>query len=446
MIMKLKKVTSVLLAAAMTASMVLAGCGNSSSGETKKAEDKTEAAKETEAPKADKVETEAAKTQSGDDVESAKKIILFQSKVEIIDQLEELAEAYEDETGVEVEVWGTTGDDYFQQLKTKLANNQGPTVFSLAPGAESVQMTSYLADLSDISFADKIAEGMGNEIDGKLVGIPYTAEGFGLVYNKSLYDPSKVTDTDSLIKYLEEQKAADINGLGLSSESYFLIGHILNTPFALQENPVEFVQKLGAGEVKMADTPEFQEFAKLYAAIRDNCVNPLEQTYDKEIGDFATGKSATIHQGNWAAGMFADYEMDFEMGLAPLPLAGNDKLAVSVPTAWYVNSQATPEEQKAGKEFLEWLYTSETGTDYLMNKFGFIPVVDGMENENMDVLSQDVSKYIADGKTITWPMNEWPAGSVDVYLVPVAQEFFTTDMTPEDFLAKLDEAWAQASK
>ena len=198
--------------------------------------------------------------------------------------------------------------------------------------------------------------------------------------------------------------------------------------------------------MKMADTPEFQEFAKLYAAIRDNCVNPLEQTYDKEIGDFATGKSATIHQGNWAAGMFADYEMDFEMGLAPLPLAGNDKLAVSVPTAWYVNSQATPEEQKAGKEFLEWLYTSETGTDYLMNKFGFIPVVDGMENENMDVLSQDVSKYIADGKTITWPMNEWPAGSVDVYLVPVAQEFFTTDMTPEDFLAKLDEAWVQASK
>ena len=195
--MKLKKVTSVLLAAAMTASMVLAGCGNSSSGETKKAEDKTEAAKETEAPKADKVETEAAKTQSGDDVESAKKIILFQSKVEIIDQLEELAEAYEDETGVEVEVWGTTGDDYFQQLKTKLANNQGPTVFSLAPGAESVQMTSYLADLSDISFADKIAEGMGNEIDGKLVGIPYTAEGFGLVYNKSLYDPSTSTPVSS---------------------------------------------------------------------------------------------------------------------------------------------------------------------------------------------------------------------------------------------------------
>lgn len=39
--------------------------------------------------------------------ESADKIIIFQSKVEITDQLEELAETYEDETGVEVEVSGT---------------------------------------------------------------------------------------------------------------------------------------------------------------------------------------------------------------------------------------------------------------------------------------------------------------------------------------------------
>ena len=56
--------------------------------------------------------------------------MVFQSKVEITDQLEALAEEYEDETEVQVEVWTTTGDDYFQQLKTKLGNNQGPTVLS----------------------------------------------------------------------------------------------------------------------------------------------------------------------------------------------------------------------------------------------------------------------------------------------------------------------------
>ncbi|NLN65567.1 MAG: carbohydrate ABC transporter substrate-binding protein [Clostridiaceae bacterium] len=377
---------------------------------------------------------------------TAKKIIVFQSKVEITDQMEALAEEYKAETGVEVEVWGTTGDDYFQQLKTKLANNQGPTVFSLAPGSESEQMKNYLEDLSGLSFVGKIAEGMANVIDGKVVGIPYTVEGFGLVYNKSMISPDEVKDYTSFVKMMQDQKAKDVNGLSLSQESYFLIGHILNTPFALQADPFQYVADLAAGKVKMADTPEFQEFAKFYAAIRDYAKNPLEINYDKEIGDLATGKSAAIHQGNWCAGMFNDYQLDFELGMMPLPLAGNDCLAVSVPAAWYVNSQASDAEKQAGKEFLTWLYTSNTGKRYLMEEFGFIPVVAGMENKNLDVLSQEVAKYTAEGKTIPWPMSQWPAGIVDVYLVPVAEQFFTTEMTPEDFLAELDRVWVEASK
>lgn len=377
----------------------------------------------------------------------ATKIVLFQSKVEIIDQLEDMAEAYKEETGVEIEVWGTTGDDYVQQLKTKLANNQGPTVFSLLPGSESDTMASYLEDLSDLSFVDKIADGMATtNADGKIVGIPYTMEGFGMVYNKDLVDASKVTDYDSFVAMLQEQKAGGIEGFGLSQESYFLIGHILNTPFALQEDPLDYIEKLNAGEVKMADTPEFQEFAKFMEAIRANCYNPLEYNYDKECGDFATGKTAVIHQGNWCYSMFADYDVTFEMGLAPLPLCGNDKIAVSVPSAWFVNSQASDAEKKAAKDFLEWLYTSETGTHYLMDEFGFLPVIDGMENENLDPLSAQVAEYAAAGKTITWPMNAWPTGIVDVYLVPVAQEFFTTDMDGAAFLQRLDEAWAQANE
>lgn len=377
----------------------------------------------------------------------ATKIVLFQSKVEIIDQLEDMAEAYKEETGVEIEVWGTTGDDYVQQLKTKLANNQGPTVFSLLPGSESNTMASYLEDLSDLSFVDKIAEGMATtNADGKIVGIPYTMEGFGMVYNKDLVDASKVTDYDSFVAMLQEQKANGVEGFGLSQESYFLIGHILNTPFALQEDPLAYIEKLNAGEVKMADTPEFQEFAKFMEAIRANCYNPLEYNYDKECGDFATGKTAAIHQGNWCYSMFADYDVTFEMGLAPLPLCGNDKIAVSVPNAWFINSQASDAEKKAAKDFLEWLYTSETGTRYLMDEFGFLPVIEGMESENLDPLSAQVAEYAAAGKTITWPMNAWPTGIVDVYLVPVAQEFFTTDMDGATFLQRLDEAWAQANE
>jgi raffinose/stachyose/melibiose transport system substrate-binding protein len=288
---------------------------------------------------------------------------------------------------------------------------------------------------------------MADVKDGKVTGIPYTVEGFGVVYNKNLIDASKVTDFASFETMLKEQKAAGVNGFSLSSESYFLIGHILNTPFALQADPGAYVEQLIKGEVTMENTPEFVDFAKFMEAIRENTNNPLEVKYDKETGDFAMGKSASIHQGNWCYGMFTDYDINFEMGMMPLPILGNDKIAVSVPTCWYVNSQASDAEIQAGKDFIQWMYTSETGKKYLMEEFGFIPVVANMENEKLDPLSQAVAEYTNGGKTIPWPMNSyWPAGIVDVYLVPVAQEFFTTNMTGTELLKSLNEAFVEAGK
>jgi ABC-type sugar transport system, periplasmic component len=377
---------------------------------------------------------------------SAKKIVLFQSKVEISEQLEAMAKAYEEETGVEIEVWGTTGDDYFTQIKTRLSNNQGPTVFSLLPGGESTQLTAYLEDISSLSFIDKVAAGMVDEQDGKKVGIPYTMEGFGMVYNEKLMDTSAITDTAALVKFMQDEKAEGRTAFGLSKEGYFLIGHILNAPFALQENPEEFMEKVVAGEQTITDVKEFQEFAQIYASIRENSYNPLETNYDKACGDFATGKVPALHQGNWAAGMFADYEMDFEMGMHPLPIGGSDKLAVSVPAAWYVNSQASEEEKQAGKEFLEWLYTSETGQTYLMDEFGFIPVVEGMENKNLDALSLEVQRYAEAGNTTVWATNYYPAGIVDVYLTPIAEQFFTSEMTEQELLEAIQVAFAEAGK
>ena len=439
--MGIRKTLSVLLAVVLVFSFMLMGCQKSGEGNTSGKTQET--SKEDQGSKG---ATETPVQDSQEQVKAADKIIIFQSKVEISDQLEACAKEYTEETGVEVEVWGTTGDDYFQQLKIKLASSQGPTLFSLAPGAESESLKAYLADLSDLSFVRNIAANMANVIDGKVVGIPYTLEGFGVVYNKNLIDVSKVVDTAAFQQMLVDQKAAGVNGFSLSQESYFLIGHILNTPFALQSNPLDFVNKLVAGEVKLQDSAEFKEFADLMVSVRENTNNPLEVTYDTETGDFATGKTASIHQGNWCYGMFADYSVDFDMGMMPLPIAGNDKVAVSVPACWYANSQADASEIQAGKDFLNWLYTSETGAKYLMEEFGFLPVVDTMENSNLDPLSQAVSEYAASGKTISWPMSYWPSGIVDAYLVPVAQEFFTTDMTAEAFLEALTNAFVEAGK
>src|SRR5690606_23005677 len=149
---------------------------------------------------------------------------------------------------------------------------------------------SYLYDMSDAEFVPNIAPNMELNLDGKIVGLPYGVEGFGLVYNKNLVDPSEVKDYDSFVATLERLYNEGINPVGLSQEAYFLIGHISNYPFSVQEDNVAFIEKLEAGEVTMAETPEFQEFGKFMEAIRKYSIkNPLEVTYDEEVGDFATG-------------------------------------------------------------------------------------------------------------------------------------------------------------
>lgn len=427
---KTNKLLAAILATVMTVGLCFTGCGA----------EKTAAAPEAAG-------TETATTETTETTETVKKdgkITIFQSKTEIMSDLIKAAEDFTNETGIEVEVWETTGDSYFADLKTGLSTESGATLFSLQPGAESIEMADYLADLSDLSFISKIGAGMADEIDGKVVGIPYTVEGFGLVYNADMVDPSAIATTDALVSFLESSDAE--NALGLSQEDYFLIAHILNAPFAVQADPNGYLADVLAGKERMADNDAFQEFATIMEAIRANCTNPLDITYDNNCGDFATGKTAMIHQGNWCTGMFADYDVAFDMSLAPVPVKGNKAISVSVPAAWYINVDATEDEQALAKEFLEWLYTSETGIGYLMNTFNFIPVVEGMENTNLDQINQAVSAAVISGNTIPWVMSNWPAGIVSTDLAPITKEFFTTDMTGIELIDKLNDAFVSAAQ
>ena len=418
--MKKRKIVSLVLATVLGASMVLGGCGSKGGS--------------------DASNTEGA---SG---ESKGKITIFQQKTEIYDQLKELAKDYEKETGVEVEVWQISGDDYYQNLKTYMSSESGPTVFSLSSSTEIAEMSAYLEDLSDLSFLDKINDDLIAKSDDKTVGVPMTAEGFGLVYNKNLISEDQINTTDALVQTIKDAAADGETGLGLSQEAYFLIGQILNTPFALQDDPAQFCQDVYDGKVNIADVKEFQELGQIFEAIKENQKNPLEVSYDDNCGDFATGKTEMIHQGNWCYSLFSSYDVDFDMGIAPLPIAGNESIAVGVPSVWCVNTDASDSDKQLAKDFLNWLYTSETGADYLTNKFGFIPVVDGMEADNLDPLSQAVSDAIAEGNIIPWTFNEeWPAGIITTYLVQNAEEYFSSDMTTDEFLRALNDSFVTAA-
>lgn len=394
--------------------------------------------------------TEKGTTEKVTEKEEAKKdvtITIFQSKVEITEQLEKLAKEYTELTGVNVEVWGTTGDGYVTQLQTKLASGQGPTILSAGPGGtETETLGDYLLDLSDQEFVQYIAPNMAVQYDGKIVGVPYGVEGFGLVYNASMIQPSEVTNLDTFKSAMDKLASEGIQPFSLSSESYFLIGHILNVPFALQEDPQAFIAGLNDGTKKMADDPIFQDWAAFMEVIRDKGTNALEVKYDVQSGDFASGKTAIIHQGNWSYGMFKDYNVSFDMGMMPLPVNGNDKISVGIPNSWAINNQASEDEIAAALELFNWLFTSDKGKDYIVKDFGFIPAMTNIQTDSLDPLGKSVADFTASGKTLPWMFSYWPSGIVDSDFLPATQGFFLDKkMTAEQYLQYLDEAWANAS-
>lgn len=114
---KIKKYTVLSLAAVTAACVCLGGCG-----------DKDVTADHAEDGEQDSSGSEAS---DGGTLKKGGKITVFQSKTEIMEDLTALTKEYTKETGVEVELQETTGDSYFSDLKTGLANGDGPTIFSL---------------------------------------------------------------------------------------------------------------------------------------------------------------------------------------------------------------------------------------------------------------------------------------------------------------------------
>lgn len=430
-----KKILSIVLASAMMA-LSLTACGTGSGGSSTPAESQA-AVSGTES------QAENASTASGD-YNTDVTVQIFNSKVEIVDQLEAMAQEYTETTGVKIEVLGAAGDNYLDTLVGKLTSGQGPTIFSVSPGTRLNKLHSYLYDLSDQPYVSDIADNQALLWEGKVVGVPYGVEGYGFIYNKELVDPAKMTDYDSFAALAAELKASGVEPVQLSDKAYFIMGHILNIPFAVQPDFMAYIDKLNSGDVKMADTPEFQEWAKFMEIIRANSANPMGITYDDQIANFATGKSAMIHQGNWAWGMFADYDVPFEMGLAPMPVMGNDKLSVDMPNAWVINNERDQAEIDEALKFFEWFFTSERGHQYITQEFKFIPALKSIKVENLDPLSQVVHEYTSGGKTIPWTYRNWPDNLVNTHILPTAEKFFSDpSMTGQQFLEALDQAWVE---
>ncbi|MCG1021530.1 ABC transporter substrate-binding protein [Sutcliffiella horikoshii] len=378
---------------------------------------------------------------------------LFQFKVEIADQLAEMIKEFEAEhpnIKVKLETVGG-GADYGAALKAKFASGEQPDIFNNGGFKELELWKEHLADLSEEPWVEHVLPigkvPMTDPEDGKLYGMPVNLEGYGFIYNKDLFEEAGITEAPTNITELkaaaEKLEAAGITPFSAGYGEWWVIGqHLLNIPFAQQDDPEAFIAGLYDGSEKIVGNKHFEDFKEvLDAEINFGNANPLTTDYNTQVTQFASGKTAMLQQGNWTENMIYEIDADMNMGFLPIPInddASADSLPVGVPNNWAINKNSKNIEE--AKTFLNWMVSSETGQRFITEEFAFIPAFDNIEPAGLGDLGQSILEYSTAEKTVPWTWFMWPDGANKEFAATI-QEYAAGRIDYDTVLERFQTTW-----
>lgn len=383
-----------------------------------------------------------------------KELHVFHFKVDQIEAWEQISQEYKKvnpEVTIVTEIVGGASD-WNTALKTKFASGNGPDIFIVDGPALAQTFMEYLTDLSDEPWVTHAVASAKKPLtfDGKLLGMPFNLEGYGFIYNKKIFREAGIAKTPETIEELREAaekiQAIGVTPFGNGYAEWWVIGmHLMNIPFAFQEDPAAFVAALDAGTATIPDNPLFKSFKELFdLTIEYGNKNSLTTDHNAQMSLFTTGKVAMVQQGNWKEGGIYEADPNAEIGLLPIPV-NNDaslsaKLPVGVPFYWVVNNQS--ELQQEAKDFLNWMVTSEFGQTYITEKFGYIPAFDNIGSSNLGGLSRDILAYAAKGDTIPWSFTTWHDGMYNEF-ADYTQKYVAGLITYQQMLEGMQNSWTK---
>ena len=318
-----------------------------------------------------------------------------------------LAADYKSLTGVDVAVITPKGGAPATELKEALKGERDrPAIFLFTNPREYKAWQEHALDITNNAAYQRLADKrLALTSGGKTVGMPVGVEAFGIIYNKKILDEYfALEDKKSGLKSVTEVKsykelealAKDIHErkdeLGIvgafaapafkEGESTAWSTRLLGVPLGYEiENKKIDVTGEGANEITLRYGTGYRSLYDLHFNYGTAEKTALEtRSYADAVKEFATGKAAFILGGtdflghlNSAVGQTVNAEQ-----CAFLPAFMNIEdykaqgLAFEVVEYAAVNGGLSEEEVQAAGEFLNWLFTSERGMDFLANKLNVL--------------------------------------------------------------------------
>lgn len=386
------------------------------------------------------------------DMNSAKAdntVYFLNFKPEIADIYKEIAQKYEAEKGVKVKVVTAASNTYETTLKSEIAKSDAPTIFQINGPVGYQSWAKYCKDLRDTKLYDYLSDkDLAIKNSGGVFGIPYVVEGYGIIYNNAIMEKyfalkdkavsiTKAEEITSfkLLKEVVEDMTKHKQELGIDGvfastsmsggEQWRWTTHLLNMPIYYEMKDISDESTIStAYNAKTIDFKYADNFRNVFDLYINNSTTEKGLLSGKSVEDsmseFALGKAAMVQNGNWAWEQISKVKGNTvkadDIKYLPIYIGidGEEKQGLCIGTENYlaINKNVSEQKQKASVEFLEWLFSSETGKDYAVNKLNFIsPFNTFKENERPDdPLAREVIKWMEKDKTtVEWVFNSFPS-------------------------------------
>lgn len=392
-------------------------------------------------------------------------ITFMNSKGEIQAQLEEIAALYSGITpNVTVEVIPCpVGQSPFEKVVSMYASGNAPTI-AMVDAGDVKKFQDKALNLTGEKWVQDAIPGsldMATLDDGTVVGFPFAVEGYGLIYNKKVlekalggsFDPSSVRIRKELKAFFEQLKGAGVEPLVISPLDWSLGAHFFAIAYAAQspdpKKVNEFLQDLRAGKVDLAQNSVVNGLLDTFDVMREYNIDrddPLSGTYDRGSYLLGTGEVAMWFMGNWAWPQLSELDPEGEYGFLPVPINdnpgdyGNSQIPVGATKFLILDKEQSSEaEQKAAKDFLNWLVYDAKGQDMLVNKLSIIPAFKNVTLEPKDPLARSILQYVREGKILQFvldlPADHWRM--VGAFM----QKYLGNAISREELLDEIENYW-----
>jgi raffinose/stachyose/melibiose transport system substrate-binding protein len=275
---------------------------------------------------------------------------------------------------------------FLQNVTPKYAAKNAPTIMYTLQ--EIPDMADKVMDWKGTKLVKLVSPGLlaAANVGGKQVGIPSTAEAFGLLYNKKVLadagiDPKKITTRTELEAAFKTLQAKGKKAVHFSAIWWSLGAHFTNIYHAnaasTHEGRLAVLDSLADGKKDLSADPVFKNWLATFDLLKKyngSTTNLTDTEYPASIASLASGEYGFLFQGNWTEPDLIKGAAGTDFGIMPVPVStdakayGNDSIPVGVPGYFMIDAkQSTKAERDGAIDFLTWLYTSPAGQKFVAN-------------------------------------------------------------------------------